>query len=57
MMKEFIATLHTYLGDKHVVVVQVEQQADLVNITANVSGEKTTFTQCAESPAIQGGDE
>ena len=43
-MKEFIATLHTYLGDKHKVVVQVYQQADLVNITANVSGEKTTFT-------------
>ena len=43
-MKEFTATLHTYLGDKHSVVVQVDQQADLVNITANVSGEKTTFT-------------
>ena len=43
-MKEFIATLHTYLGDKHGVVVQVEQQADLVNITTNVSGENTTFT-------------
>ena len=43
-MKEFTATLHTYLGDKHKVVVQVYQQADLVNITTNVSGEKTTFT-------------
>ena len=43
-MKESTATLHTYLGDKHKVVVQVYQQADLVNITANVSGEKTTFT-------------
>ena len=44
MMKEFIATLHTCLGDKHEVVVQVDQQDDFVNITANVSGEKTTFT-------------
>ena len=43
-MKEFTATLHTYLGDKHGVVVQVDQQADLVNITTNVSGEKMTFT-------------
>ena len=43
-MKEFIATLHTYLGDKHGVVVHVDQQDDFVNITANVSGEKTTFT-------------
>jgi hypothetical protein len=43
-VKQFTATLHTYLGDKHVVVVQVEQQDDFVNITANVSGEKTTFT-------------
>lgn len=43
-MKEFIATLHTCLGDKHSVVVQVDQQDDFVNITANVSGEKTTFT-------------
>ena len=43
-MKEFTAMLHTYIGDKHKVVVQVEQQADLVNITANVSGENTTFT-------------
>ena len=43
-MKEFNATLHSYPGDKHKVVVQVEQQADLVNITTNVSGEKTTFT-------------
>ena len=44
MMKEFSATLHTYLGDKRGAVVQVDQQADLVNITANVPGEKTTFT-------------
>ena len=43
-MKQFTATLHTYLGDKHGVVVQVDQQDDFVNITANVSGEKTTFT-------------
>ena len=43
-MKEFKATLHTYIGDKHKVVVQVYQQADLVNITTNVSGENTTFT-------------
>ena len=43
-MKKFNATLHSYPGDKHKVVVQVEQQADLVNITTNVSGEKTTFT-------------
>ena len=43
-MKEFTATLHSYPGDKHGVVVQVEQQADLVNITTNVSGENTTFT-------------
>ena len=43
-MKEFIATLHNYNGDKHSFGVQVDRQADLVNITANVSGEKTTFT-------------
>ena len=43
-MKEFKATLHSYPGDKHKVVVQVDQQADLVNITTNVSGENTTFT-------------
>ena len=43
-MKAFAATLHTYNGQRHEVVVQVDQQADLVNITANVSGEKTTFT-------------
>ena len=43
-MKEFKATLHSYPGDKYKVVVQVDQQADLVNITTNVSGEKTTFT-------------
>lgn len=43
-MKEFTATLHTYLGDKHKVLVQVDHQDNFVNITANVSGEKTTFT-------------
>jgi hypothetical protein len=43
-MKEFSATLHTYLGHKHEVVVQVDRQADFVNTTTNVSGEKTTFT-------------
>ena len=43
-MKEFTATLHTYLGHKHKVIVQVDQQENLVDITANVSGEKTTFT-------------
>ena len=44
MMKVFNATLHSYPGDKHKVVVQVDQQAGFVSITANVSGEKTTFT-------------
>lgn len=43
-MKGFIATLHTYLGHKHKVVVLVDRQENFVNITANVSGEKTTFT-------------
>ena len=43
-MKEFNATLHSYPGDKHKVVVQVEQQDDLVNITTNVSGKNTTLT-------------
>ena len=43
-MKEFTATLHTYLGHKHKVVVQVDRQDQLVNITASVSGENTTFT-------------
>ena len=43
-MKEFVATLHIYNGQKHKVVVQVDRQENFVNITANVSGEKTTFT-------------
>ena len=43
-MKEFTAMLNSYPGDKHKVVVQVEQQDDLVNITINVSGKKTTLT-------------
>ena len=43
-MKEFTATLHTYHGNKHEVVVQVDLQENIVNITANVPGEKTTFT-------------
>ena len=43
-MKEFTATLHTYIGDKHKVVVRVDRQENFVNITANISGEKTTFT-------------
>ena len=43
-MKEFIATLHNHLGDKHNVGIQVDKQADLVNVTVNVSGEKTNFT-------------
>lgn len=43
-MKEFIATLHTYNGQEHKVVVQVDRQENIVNIITNVSGEKTTFT-------------
>ena len=44
MMKESTATLHTYNGQKYKVVVQVDQQENIVNIIANVPGEKTTFT-------------
>ena len=43
-MEEFTATLHTYNGQKHKVIVQVDRQENIVNITANVPGEKTTFT-------------
>ena len=44
MMEEFTATLHTYNGQKHEVIVQVDRQENIVNGTANVLGEKTTFT-------------